>query len=263
MLAAGFLTRGRLLAMLAVALAGCVNAPRVHGVFEGDVVIADSFERKFVGADNVVAMLQDCLPNAQFRDDPRSWQFPLPNGMVSTHSSPRARTHLMIAGSQAVCVQETMRGFPVLPVEAFERLAFFQGVPRAEQQQWFRQVGFRLAAKGTVELKATNSKGDAYIISFGAVPQLKGQIFVTRRFVAKGDVQEAINPQSINVFAAGVTGLLAMEQPLLPSTSQRASNQQLGIPTFTGTATADFFKPAPPMRIERSVLTDMLPPVKQ
>jgi hypothetical protein len=255
----GFVLRSGLLVALAAGLTACTTTAKLRGVPLENLVIPDTFVRQFVGADNLNSVIGACLPSVPFPNAPAR-MLARPPGSVQTLSSPTVRSHLVIAGNQAVCIDDTTAGFPVLPVEAFERFVSFQGVPRVEQQQWFRQLANALATKGTVELWAANGSGGFHVISFGAVQLAKGQIFITRRFVAAGSAQEAPSPDAVKVSAAGMTGLTVVTPNVAPAGQSLPGIRQGGVPTFSDAGGAQTIQPPLPVRIERSTLSDLPAP---
>jgi hypothetical protein len=244
--------RASVLVASTAVLIGCAALSPGSGLDADQVVIADAFDRKNVNASNIGAEVQNCFPYARVAFNTLQWQNQ-PFGSISTTTIKGARNFFVATKTQAVCVLETTGGFPVLPVEAIEFRTFFTEIPRAEQQQWFRQVAKSLAKSGNAELVVSTGNGATNILTYEVVIGSKGMLKVTQRFVAAGQNKGAINPLAISVVNAAS---LAMR------ITQRPSAINLPIPDTTqGTEMPVFFESLPnpplPVRIERSVLSDL------
>lgn len=112
------------------------------------------------------------------------------NGIVTRRPGDRAKPYLVATGRRVVCVRVSERGFPHLPLEAFEETISFEGMAPEQAGALRAALSAQLAARGAATALVKNDKGNATQLTYLFASDSPIRIYYQASFLRAGEFDE-------------------------------------------------------------------------
>lgn len=179
----------------ALLCSGCVTtnntqaAPNSEFVPIDRIQIQNRFDVREVNAGNLGSEVHRCVPQLSATSRhvvEQAAKLPLPQGTVVSLSHVAAANSLVIAGSSAICLQQSTARYPIFAGEIFVDTVNPTGVPPDVTDKWYAELAKRIAETGRATAAYVAPNGNAFIASYWVESSLKTRLSYSNEFKKAG-----------------------------------------------------------------------------
>jgi len=179
-------------AIIRAAFAAAVISQLTPGMAADQPPVPEKWEGSAHSVTDANAVASRCNMNVSESEWQRMFSGATPGSLTVRRPSERTKPYLVVTSKRVICVQVSPKGYPIVPLEVFEKTVDFDGMMSDMWAQLRANLARQLAARGVASALVKNDKGNATQLTYMfAADQHPTRIYYQATFLKAGEFDEA------------------------------------------------------------------------